>query len=91
MYEAKKEGKARYKMFDSAMHAQALQRLRMENGLRRAIEQDQLRVHYQPKISLATGRIVGMEALVRWEHPVRGLVPPGEFIPLAEETALINP
>ena len=91
MYEAKKEGKARYKMFDSAMHAQALQRLRMENGLRRDIEQDQLRVHYQPKISLATGRIVGMEALVRWEHPVRGLVPPGEFIPLAEETALINP
>jgi len=91
MYEAKKEGKARYKMFDSGMHAQALQRLRMENGLRRAIEQDQLRVHYQPKVSLDTGRIVGMEALVRWENPERGLVSPEEFIPLAEESALINP
>lgn len=91
MYEAKKAGKARYKIFDSGMHAQALQRLRMENELRRAIEQDQLSVHYQPKVSLRSGRIVGMEALVRWEHPVRGLVSPGEFIPLAEETALINP
>jgi diguanylate cyclase (GGDEF)-like protein len=91
MYEAKKEGKARYKIFDPGMHAQALRRLEMENELRRAINQEELRIHYQPKVLLDTGEIVGMEALVRWDHPEQGLINPNEFIPLAEETLLINP
>lgn len=91
MYEAKKEGKARYKVFDPDMHAQMLRRLDMENDLRQAIEREELRIYYQPKVILSTGRIIGMEALVRWEHPERGLVHPGEFIPLAEETGLILP
>lgn len=91
MYEAKREGKARCKVFNSGMHAQALERLELENDLRRGIERGELRVHYQPKVTLSTGRITGMEALVRWEHPERGLISPGEFIPLAEEIGLIVP
>jgi diguanylate cyclase (GGDEF)-like protein len=91
MYDAKKEGKARYKIFDPGMHAKAIRRLEMENELRRAITQEELRIHYQPKVSLDTGEIVGMEALVRWDHPEQGLINPNEFIPLAEETLLINP
>jgi diguanylate cyclase (GGDEF)-like protein len=91
MYEAKKEGKARYKIFDPGMHSQALRRLEMENELRRAINHEEFRVHYQPKVSMDTGGIVGMEALVRWDHPEHGLINPNEFIPLAEETQLINP
>ena len=91
MYEAKKEGKAGCKVFNSGMYTKALRRLEMENDLRRAIERGELRVYYQPKVLLSTGRIIGMEALVRWEHPERGLVLPDEFIPLAEETGLIVP
>ena len=91
MYEAKKEGKARCKVFSSDMHAQALRRLELEHELRQAIEHAELRIYYQPTVSLSTGRINGMEALVRWEHPERGLLLPEEFVPLAEETGLIIP
>jgi diguanylate cyclase (GGDEF)-like protein len=91
MYEAKKEGKARRKVFNPAMHAQALHRLELENELRRAIEHGELRLYYQPMVLLSTGKVIGMEALVRWEHPERGLIRPREFIPLAEETGLIVP
>jgi diguanylate cyclase (GGDEF)-like protein len=91
MYEAKKEGKGGCKVFNSGMYTKALRRLEMENELRRAIERGELRVYYQPKVLLSTGKITGMEALVRWEHPERGLVLPDEFIPLAEETGLIVP
>jgi diguanylate cyclase (GGDEF)-like protein len=91
MYEAKKEGKGGCKVFNSGMYTKALRRLEMENELRRAIERGELRVYYQPKVLLSTGKIIGMEALVRWEHPERGLVLPDEFIPLAEETGLIVP
>jgi EAL domain-containing protein (putative c-di-GMP-specific phosphodiesterase class I) len=91
MYRAKHSGKARYAVFDETMNARALERLELEHGLRRAVERGEFVVHYQPKVSLATGKIVSFEALVRWEHPERGLLLPKEFVPLAEETGLIIP
>jgi diguanylate cyclase (GGDEF)-like protein len=90
MYRAKEAGKARYEVFDAVMHARAVALIRLENDLRRAIARKELRVHYQPIVALATRRIVGFEALVRWQHPERGFVAPDEFIPLAEETGLIS-
>src|SRR5215207_3129605 len=89
MYRAKHSGKARYAVFEVTMNARALERL--EHGLRRAVERNEFVVHYQPEVSLATGGIVGFEALVRWKHPERGLLSPEQFIPLAEETGLIVP
>ncbi len=89
MYRAKQSGKARYALFEEAMSARALERLELSNDLHRALEQVEFAVHYQPKVSLATGRTVGFEALVRWEHPERGEVLPDRFVPLAEETSLI--
>jgi diguanylate cyclase (GGDEF)-like protein len=91
MYRAKALGKGQYHIFDPAMHAAALERLQLETDLRRGLEQQELVVHYQPIINLNTGKIAGFEALVRWSHPERGLVPPGLFIPIAEETGLITP
>ncbi len=91
MYQGKKTGKARYELFEPPMAARALELLELEADLRRALERDELRLHYQPKVELGTGRIVGVEALLRWEHPERGLVSPLEFIGLAEETGLILP
>ena len=91
MYGAKDAGKARHEVFDESMKARASRRLELENRLRRAIEREELRVYYQPKMDLSSGEIVGMEALVRWQDPERGLVSPAEFIPLAEETGLILP
>jgi diguanylate cyclase (GGDEF)-like protein len=89
MYRAKANGKARHELFDEAMHARAVALLRTETDLRRAVERDEFRVVYQPILSLPTGEVAGFEALVRWQHPERGLVPPSEFIPVAEETGLI--
>ena len=91
MYRAKALGKARHALFDTGMHEQEVRLLKLEADLRHALERDELLVHYQPIVALASGRIVGLEALVRWKHPERGLVSPGEFIPLAEETGLIVP
>ena len=90
MYRAKGRG-ARHAVFDASMHERALAALRLENELRRALEREEMRVHYQPIVELATGRVVSVEALVRWQHRERGLIPPGEFIPLAEETGFIVP
>ncbi len=91
MYKAKEKGKANYEVFDPVMYQQIMERLELERGLRRAIDQDEFVIHYQPKVSLETGRMIGVEALVRWEHPERGLVPPEAFVPVAEETGLIIP
>jgi len=91
MYRAKEDGKARHRMFDPIMEYETTERLRLENDLRRALQRDEFRVHYQPVVHLETRRIVGMEALVRWEHPERGMILPDEFVPLAEEIGLIIP
>jgi diguanylate cyclase (GGDEF)-like protein len=90
MYRAKAQGRAKYHVFNPAMHQEAIQLLELENDLRRAVERQEFVVYYQPIVSLTTGRISGFEALVRWQHPIRGLVGPTEFIPVAEETGLIN-
>lgn len=89
MYQAKSLGKAQHRIFDKDMHARAVSLLQLESELKGAIERDELLVHYQPTVSLETGRISGFEALVRWQHPERGLIPPIDFLPNAEETGLI--
>jgi diguanylate cyclase (GGDEF)-like protein len=89
MYQAKRAGKDRYVVFQPSMRAAAVSRLPVESELREAVADGALTVHYQPVVDLRTHAVVGVEALVRWPHPVRGLVPPDEFIPIAEETGLI--
>jgi len=91
MYRAKESGRARVEIFDSTMRGEAETRLRIQNDLYRAVERDELRVHYQSIVDLRDGAVVGAEALVRWEHPDRGLLGPGEFIPVAEDSGLIVP
>jgi diguanylate cyclase (GGDEF)-like protein/PAS domain S-box-containing protein len=89
MYRAKAQGRTGYAVFDKAMHEQAMARLHLEADLRQALDQQDFELHYQPIVRLADKRITGFEALVRWRHPANGLVAPGVFIPLAEETGLI--
>lgn len=91
MYEAKRTGKGQYVIFEPDMTIRLQERLELEGDLRRGVENDEFVVHYQPKITLDTGELYGFEALVRWEHPNRGIVPPKQFIPIAEETGLILP
>jgi diguanylate cyclase (GGDEF)-like protein/PAS domain S-box-containing protein len=91
LYRAKALGRGRAHMFSADLRAAALHRLEVENDLRRALENGELRAFYQPKISLSDNRLVGFEALARWQHPTRGLVMPDDFIPVAEETGLIIP
>ena len=90
MYRAKKTNTG-FQFYEASMEQSISEHVRLESDLRRALEQEQLEVYYQPQASLEDGQIIAMEALVRWRHPTRGMVPPGEFIPLAEETGLINP
>src|SRR6267143_1983527 len=90
MYRAKSLGKARYEVFDADMRASVMARLQLETDLRRALERGELRNFYQPIVALASGEIAGFEALLRWQHPTRGLLGPIEFIPVAEETGLIR-
>ena len=90
MYRAKSLGKARYEVFDADMRASVMARLQLETDLRRALERNEFRNFYQPIVSLESGRIVGFEALMRWQHPTRGMIAPDEFIFVAEETGLIR-
>jgi len=91
MYRAKERGRRRLVVFDDEMRASAVLRLSVENDLRRALERNEFSLRYQPTVDLRSGLIVGAEVLVRWDHPYRGLLEPGDFIPLAEETGLIVP
>jgi diguanylate cyclase (GGDEF)-like protein len=91
MNQAKERGRARYELFDVRLRGRAMSRLRVENDLRRALERDELTLDYQPLVSLRDRSIVSVEALVRWEHPLRGRIPPNDFIPVAEENGLIEP
>ena len=91
MYLAKEDGKNNFRFFTKEVKMQSIERLTLENCLRHALEREEFSLHYQPKVSLATGQISGVEALLRWTHPEYGMLPPGQFIPLAEETGLIVP
>jgi EAL domain-containing protein (putative c-di-GMP-specific phosphodiesterase class I) len=91
MYRAKEAGRGGFQFYDRSMNARARDRLMMETMLRRALERGEFVLHYQPRIDLASGEIVGAEALIRWQHPERGLVGPAEFMPVAEQTGLVIP
>jgi diguanylate cyclase (GGDEF)-like protein/PAS domain S-box-containing protein len=91
MYRAKERGRGRCEVFDAEMRARAVRRLEVERELRHALDRNELELHYQPVIALSNGEIVGLEALVRWNHPERGLLDPGEFVSIAEDSGLIEP
>ena len=90
MYRAKSRGKGRYAVFEPGMHTAIVERLELEVDLKRALEREELVVVYQPIFSLVSGSVTGVEALVRWHHPTRGIVMPESFVPLAEESGLIG-
>ena len=90
MYCAKERGRNNYQFYDTSMNAQAYERLSLENNLRKALDRSELLLHYQPQVDIRTQKVVGFEALVRWMHPDCGMIPPGRFIPVAEETGLIG-
>ena len=91
LYEAKESGGSTYRVFEEQMASRAVVRESVEGSLVRALEREEFRLHYQPRVKMATGAVVGVEALIRWNHPERGLVPPAEFVPLAEDCGLIVP
>jgi diguanylate cyclase (GGDEF)-like protein/PAS domain S-box-containing protein len=91
MYHAKRQGKNNYQLYIPTMDTQSLEQLVLENNLYKALDREELILHYQPQVDLSTGQIVGMEALIRWQHPDLGMIPPDQFISLAEETGLIIP
>ncbi len=91
MYQAKQAGRNTYRFFDPVMNSEASEHLSLRNGLHRALERGELALHYQPQFDLASGAVTGVEALLRWRHPERGLIPPARFIPVAEDSGLIVP
>jgi EAL domain-containing protein (putative c-di-GMP-specific phosphodiesterase class I) len=91
MYRTKRDGRNNFRFFTAEMQAHSARSLQLENALRRALERDELSLHYQPQISMQGGRIIGAEALLRWQHPELGMVSPAEFIPIAEDSGLILP
>jgi diguanylate cyclase (GGDEF)-like protein len=91
MYRAKEAGRNTYRFFDAQMNVDAVEQLTLRNGLRRALEQGELVLHYQPQIDIRRHRVIGVEALIRWNHPEHGMIPPGRFIPIAEDSGLIVP
>ena len=91
MYHAKEKGRNNYQFFSHDMNVRAVERLTLEGALRRALEREEFVLHYQPQADMKTGKVVGAEALIRWRHPEKGLIPPATFIPVAEESGLIAP
>src|SRR5438309_9398816 len=91
MYQAKEQGRDNYQLFNAFINAKALQRIALEHGLRKALANQELAVHYQPIYDFRSGRISGMEALMRWNHPSIGMIPPAVFIPLAEAVGVMVP
>src|SRR4030042_2999679 len=91
MYWAKEQGKNRFQLCAAAMNVQIQDRVNLESDLRHALDRGEITVYYQPQVNIESGQIMGMEALVRWQHPERGILLPADFIPLAEETGLILP
>ena len=91
MYHAKEKGRGQFQLFDPRLHAKIRELHRLETDLRKSIDRDEFVLHYQPIVSIASGAVIGFEALIRWNHPARGLIPPDTFIPIAEETGLIIP
>ena len=90
MYHAKKQGRNNFQFYNTKMDAAVFERMRIENNLRYALEKNELAIHYQPQIDIQTGQLIGAEALIRWQHPEMGLIPPAYFIPIAEDNGLIN-
>jgi EAL domain-containing protein (putative c-di-GMP-specific phosphodiesterase class I) len=91
MYHAKQQGKAAFQYYSAEMNAASVERITLESGLRRALDDGALEVHFQPQLGLASGAIIGAEALLRWKHPQRGYVPPSTFVPIAENSGLLLP